>query len=99
MRLPSRYFLTVVRPFDVLPLVVARPALDFWLWLLSVVVVVVVVVVVCLCFCVDDDEEEEEEEDDDIESISAHELTLRHTTNATAAAPNVLNILFFMLFV
>ncbi len=93
MRLPSRYFLTVVRPFDVLPLVVARPALDFWLWLLSVVVVVVV----CLCFCVDD--EEEEEEDDDIESISAHELTLRHTTNATAAAPNVLNILFFMLFV
>lgn len=91
MRLPSRYFLTVVRPFDVLPLVVARPALDFWLWLLSVVVVVVVVVV-CLCFCVDD-------EDDDIESISAHELTLRHTTNATAAAPNVLNILFFMLFV
>ncbi len=91
MRLPSRYFLTVVRPFDVLPLVVARPALDFWLWLLSVVVVVV-----CLCFCVD---EEEEDEDDDIESISAHELTLRHTTNATAAAPNVLNILFFMLFV
>lgn len=92
MRLPSRYFLTVVRPFDVLPLVVARPALDFWLWLLSVVVVVVVVVV---CFCVDD----EEEEDDDIESNSAHELTLRHTTRATAAAPNVLNILFFMLFV
>ncbi len=96
MRLPPRYFLTVVRPFDVLPLVVARPALDFWLWLLSVVVevVVVVVVVVCLCFCVDD-----EEDDDDIESNSAHELTLRHTTSATAAAPNVLNILLFMLFV
>lgn len=94
MRLPSRYFLTVVRPFDVLPLVVARPALDFWLWLLSVVVVVVVVVVVC--FCVED---EEDDDDDDIESNSAHELTLRHTTRATAAAPNVLNILFFMLFV
>ena len=59
------------------------------------VVVVVVVVVVCLCFCVED----EEEDDDDIESNSAHELTLRHTTRATAAAPNVLNILFFMLFV
>lgn len=75
-----------------LPLVVARPALDFWLWLLSVVVlvVVVVVVVVCLCFCV---------EDDDNESNSAHELTLRHITTDIAAAPNVLNILFFMLFV
>ncbi len=98
MRLPPRYFLTVVRPFDVLPLVVARPALDFWLWLLSVVVVevVVVVVVVCLCFCVDD---EEEDDDDDIESNSAHELTLRQTTRAAAAAPNVLNILLFMLFV
>lgn len=80
-----------------LPPVVPRPALDFWLWLLSVVVlvVVVVVVVVCLCFCVEDDEED----DDDNESNSAHELTLRHITTDTAAAPNVLNILFFMLFV